>query len=419
MGRILAGRYGAVMAAAATLVTEMDLPVIDADVMVDRDEVQRQFEAARSAHWLAKMPLGYAVLRHDAITKVLRERRFHHLLRLTSGFREVDPRLLEGRRQSILTAEGDEHLRLRRLVSPAFTPRSADRLRDTMRSTMDGLVDAVASRGTVEAVVELCEPYPIPIICELLGAPKSDWQDFSRWAQGVLAGLDSDANDKVDAILTAREELDTYVRAMIARRRTDPGDDLLTDLIAANEDGDSLDDDELLTMVEAVLVAGVDTTRNQLGCALALFAQHPEQWAALADDPSLAPRAVEEVMRHLGAVRGTGRYADEDIEVDGVLFPKGTIVFTSFTSGNHDPELHTSPDTFEMTRTAPAPQLTFGSGIHFCLGAFLARAELQEALPLLARRLPNLALASEPTWKPPTAAIWGPDRLDLTFTPTR
>ncbi len=402
----------------ATLVSELDLPFIDADFLTDPDEARRQYNEAVQQNWLARIPMGYAVLRHEAITKVLRERRFHHLLRLMGDVRQLDPRLTENRRQNILTAEGDEHQRLRRLVSPAFTPKSAERLRPTMQATMNALIDHVADRGHVEAIEEICEPYPIPIICELLGAPKQDWQDFSRWAQDVLSGLDADANDKVDIIVTARDELDCYVRDLIARRRTEPEDDLLTDLIAANTDGDSLSDDELLTMVEAVLVAGVDTTRNQLGCALSLFADHPDQWTALADDPTLAPRAVEEVMRFQGAVRGTGRYADEDIEIDDVIFPKGTLVFPAFTSGNRDANVHEAPDTFDMKRESPVPQLTFGSGVHFCLGAFLARAELQEALPLLATRLPDLSLAEPATWKPPTAAIFGPERLQLNFTPT-
>jgi len=227
----------------ATLVSELDLPFIDADFLTDPDEARRQYNEAVQQNWLARIPMGYAVLRHEAITKVLRERRFHHLLRLMDDVRQLDPRLTENRRQNILTAEGDEHQRLRRLVSPAFTPKSADRLRPTMQATMNALIDHVADRGHVEAVEEICEPYPIPIICELLGAPKQDWQDFSRWAQDVLSGLDADANDKVDIIVTARDELDCYVRDLIARRRNEPEDDLLTDLIAANTDGDSLSDD--------------------------------------------------------------------------------------------------------------------------------------------------------------------------------
>jgi len=400
----------------AVLVSELDLPIIDGAALEDRDEAQRQMADARSHHWLAKLPIGYAVVRHDAITKVLRERRFHHLLRIINEVRQLDPRLTSDRGNSILTAEGDEHQRLRRLVSPAFTPKSADRLRPVMRATMNSLIDTVANDGHVEAVSQLCEPYPIPIICELLGAPKSDWEDFSRWAGDVLSVFDSDANNKVDAILTARTELDAYVGALIERRRDEPADDLLTDLIAANEDGETLNAQELLTMVEAVLVAGVDTTRNQLGCALATFATRPDQWARLADEPELAVLAVEESLRFLGAIRGTGRYASEEIELDGVIFPEGTIVVPNFTSGNHDPSVHDSPGEFDFAREAASQHLTFGSGIHHCLGAFLARAELQEALPILAKRLPNMALDGELVWKPPATAIWGPKSLPLSFT---
>ena len=400
------------------LVTELDLHEIDVDTMGDRDEAQRQMAVAREHHWLARLPMGYAVVGHEAITKVLPERRFHQLLRILSEVRGLDPRLSRDGRESILTAEGKEHQRLRRLVSPAFTPRSADRLRPIMRATIKELLDNVASSGRVEAIAELCDPYPIPIICELLGAPKSDWENFSRWAGDVLSIFDGDANDKVDTILKAREELDSYVTALIERRRDEPADDLLTDLIAAEQDGDRLDAEELLTMVEAVLVAGVDTTRNQLGCAPTLFATRPDDWAKLAEDPAMAPRALEETMRYLGAIRGTGRYASVEIELDGVIFPEGRIVLPSFTSGNRDPSVHENAGEFDMARDPSAPHLTFGSGIHHCLGAFLAKAELQEALPLLAKRLPDLALEGDVVWKPPTTAIWGPQELNLTFTPT-
>ena len=401
-----------------TTVHDLELAELPADLR-DTDEAVALLTAAREQHWLARTPIGYIALRHEAITKILRDRRMHQLVRLLAEMRDLDPRLRRDDRNSILTAEGDEHQRLRRLVSPAFTPRAADKLRPFMADTMNRLVDAIAANGTTEAVADLCEPYPIPIICELLGAPSEDWEDFSRWATDVLSILDSDANDKVERIVPAREALDAYVVELIARRRTEPADDLLTVLIQAEEEGDRLSETELITMVEAVLVAGVDTTRNQLGCALALFAQHPEQWRLLADDPSYAPKAVEETMRHLGAVRGTGRYASEDVVIDDVLFPEGTVVVTSFTTGNHDPIAFADPNTFDIGKdTTGTPQLTFGSGIHHCLGAFLARAELQEALPILARRLPDLELDGPVEWKPPAVAIWGPERLPLRFTPT-
>jgi cytochrome P450 len=168
-------------------------------------------------------------------------------------------------------------------------------------------------------------------------------------------------------------------------------------------------------LAEAVLMAGTDTTRNQLACSVALFSEHPEQWALLAAQPGLAARAVEETMRYLGAVRGTVRVASEDIEYRDVLFPAGTIVSVALTGANMDPEVFASPDVFDITSEREAVQLTFGSGIHFCMGAALARAELQEALPLLARRMPDLVRDGPIAWKPTTFGIWGPARLPVRF----
>jgi cytochrome P450 len=171
-------------------------------------------------------------------------------------------------------------------------------------------------------------------------------------------------------------------------------------------------------LAQAVLMAGTDTTRNQLACSVALFAEHPEQWALLAEHPELAPRAVEESMRYLGAVRGTARFASEDIVYRGVLFPAGTFVSTSLAGANHDPEAFDDPEVFDITKERGTAQMTFGAGIHHCMGAALARAELQEALPILAHRLHGLSIDGDVAWKPSTFGIWGPARLPLRFEPS-
>jgi cytochrome P450 len=398
-------------------VAELDLPVMDEAAMRGA-EPAAAFDELRAEHWLIRAPLGYLVPNHDDIVAILRDQRWHNAAALLPLLRGVTDERFVNARPSILSTEGDDHQRLRRLVGPAFTPRSADRLRPFMRSVLGELVDPIATAGRAELVHDVCEPYPIPIICELLGAPREDWQLFSRWAVDLLAVFDADMADKLDSIAAAQAELEDYTAQLIARRRAEPRDDLLSDLIAVEEEGDRLSMDELTSMANAVLVAGVDTTRNQLAIALALFAAHPDQWRLLAQEPGLAPHAVEECMRYSGAVRGTGRFASTDIEYRDVLFPQGTLVFPSLVGGNHDPSIWDDAARFDIRRERPVPQLTFGSGVHFCLGAFLARAELQEALPLLARRLPDLAIDGEVTWKPPTVAIWGPTRLPVTFTPT-
>lgn len=405
-----------------TPVHDLDLPSLDLTGVDDHRTALDLIERTQERSWIARTPLGYSILRYEDVVAVLRDKRFHQLARQLARLAGLDrdERFMARQRTSILTAEGDEHTRLRRLVAPAFSPRSADRLRPFMRQVVESLVDPVAPAGSCELVADVCEPYPIPIICELLGAPKEDWRLFSRWATDMLRILSVDLVADLPLIDRAREEMDAYVTELIEVRRSEPHDDLLTDLIAAEEAGDRLSHEELVIMVEAVLIGGTDTTRNQLACAMAVFAEHPDQWRLVAEHPELAPRAVEEAMRYLGAVRGTGRYASEDIVYRDVLFPEGTLVFPSLVGANHDGGAWSRPDTFDITREPapqPQPQLTFGSGIHYCLGAALARAELQEALPILARRMPGLTLEGPVVWKPLGTAIWGPERLPLRFEP--
>ena len=404
----------------ATLVTELSLPSTGLLTDQTREERQREFRDIAKQTWIARTEIGYSVLTHEAVLGILRDKRWHSATGLISQMRGItDEKFLSRRRVSILNAEGEVHVRLRRLVAPAFSPRSADRLRPFMRETIHSLVDAVAARGEAEVVRDICEPYPIPIICELLGAPKEDWQSFSVWATDVLRIFSDSVVQDLPIIMKAQDEINAYSRTLINERRTVPRDDLLTDLIRAESDGDKLSADELEMMVEAVIIGGTDTTRNQLGLALALFAEHPEQWKLLAQLPEIAPRAVEEVMRYSGAVGGTVRFASEDIEYNGVLFPKGTFVSVSLSTGNFDPNQFPTPEIFDITREPTGQQqLGFGAGIHYCLGASLARAELQESLTILSQRMPSLALNGPVEFKPTGVGIFGPSSLPVRFTAT-
>ena len=384
-----------------------------------RAERQEQLRSAAKESWIARNEIGYSVLNYESVMGVLRDKRWHSATGLVAQMQGIRDEDFGGRRRvSILNAEGDVHVRLRRLVAPAFSPRSADRLRPFMRDVINNLVDPIANKGEAEIVADICEPYPIPIICELLGAPKEDWQLFSRLATDILRIFSDNLIEILPTILAAQDEINAYTRGLIEQRRSVPLDDLLTDLIKSEEAGDKLTTDELEMMVEAVIVGGTDTTRNQLGLALAIFAEHPDQWEMLANDPTLAPRAVEEVMRYHGAVGGTIRFASEDIEYNGVLFPKGTFMSTSMATGNFDTAVFPTPEKFDITREPVGqPHLSFGAGIHYCLGASLARAELQEAFVLLAQRMPNLALNGPVEYKPTGVGIFGPSSLPVRFDP--
>jgi len=404
----------------ATLVAEIDCPEVEATRPEAGPEMRDAIAPLAEQHWIARTPIGYLLTRHDDCIAVLKDRRWHQATRLLRELNPVDNERFRSRqhRQSILTMEGEEHQRLRRLVASAFTPKAAGRLRPFMREVMNELIDPFAATGRCEFVKDVCEPYPIPIICELLGAPREDWEQFSRWATSIFKVFNLDVADFADEIVEAGEEIDAYVLDLIASRRGDPRDDLLSDLIAAEEEGDKLSPSELVMMVEAVILAGTDTTRNQLACALAAFADHPDQWAALGQDPTLAARATEESFRWLGAIRGTGRFASEDIEYRDVVFPAGTVVFPSFVGANHDPEAFACPHAFDITeeRTGSS-HLTLGFGDHYCLGANLARAEMQEALTVLSQRMPNMRIDGDITWKPDGVGIWGPAKMPLLFDP--
>ena len=402
----------------AVPVAEVEMPEIGLDA--DASEAQRRAAltdlAART--WIARTPLGYVITRHADVTAMLRDRRWFSAIGLIAQMQGVDdPEWNRRSGQNILGMEGDEHQRLRRLVGPAFTPKAAERLRPFMAEVINELADPLCARGHGDFVVEVCEPYPIPIVCELLGAPRDDWELFSRLATDIFRVFNGNLARDLQTIMAAQDEMGAYMSQLIAERRAEPRDDLLSDLIAAEEAGDRLTTEEMQSLANAVLLAGTDTTRNQLACAVELFARSPEQLRLLRDQPSLAPQAAEEVMRHFGAIRGTARYASENIAYRGVEFPSSTLIFPSFTAANHDESQFDQPLRFDITRRSSAPHMTFGSGIHYCLGAFLARAELQEALKVVAQRMPDLRLDGEVEWKPVSNGIWGPSTLPIRFTP--
>ena len=271
---------------------DLELPDYD-PTGLSREDRFALAAATRDRHWLARSPIGFAVLSHRDIVAILRDRRFHSALSLLPQIQGIEDASLEQRRPSILSMEGDEHARVRRLVAPAFTPAAANRLRPFMRAVITELLESVAPRGGCDFVEAVCDPYPIPIICELLGAPPEDWQLFSRWATDIFRIFNQNLAEDLPLIERASAELEEYVVALIERRRDEPGEDLLSALIAVEEAGDRLSTEELVMLAEAVLMAGTDTTRNQLACCVALFCDHPDQWAMLAKDPSLKNESWE------------------------------------------------------------------------------------------------------------------------------
>ncbi|MBI4936532.1 MAG: cytochrome P450 [Actinobacteria bacterium] len=397
--------------------TEAELPLLTPGMTTSAAETRRLFAETRATAPLAKGLFGPVAIHHRDVVDLLRDRRlrgpgmdFARMSGIPDG-----SRAWARQEQILLFMEGDDHHRLRRLVSKAFTPRAVESLRPFTRATIARLVDAVVDEGHCDAVPMLCDPFPIPVICALVGVDADRWEDMSRWASDILLSLRLDAGQFLDRIESAQAELDDFITELIERRRAAPGDDLLSNLVSVEEEGDRLSPSELLSVVAMMLVAGTDTTRNQLSTVIHTFAEHPEQWALLRERPELTANAVEEAIRWHPATEALPRFAVEDIEIGGHLVPAGSVVILMSMSANHDTTALPGADTFDITRTAPDGWhlLTFGGGIHYCLGANLARLELQEAVAELATRFSTLTLDGAATLHPPGSPIGGYSSLPI------
>jgi cytochrome P450 len=392
-----------------------DLPLLPVLSPEFQEDPHRVLRLARGQGPVGQDAFGLIALSYDAVRTVLRDRRFHTPPALGLATRGVTSGpLWDSAAGGILSLNGDEHHRLRRLVIRAFTPACAANLRAAMTEVITELTDSVSATGRCDIVADIAGPYPIPIICELLGAPRQDWQLFSTWADTIFKIFRLDVADHAPAIQRALDELGAYVDALVASRRDSLGEDLISTLIRAEEDGDRLTHDELQMLASAVLTAGTDTTRNQLAAAVEVFCDHPDQWALLAEHPELASQATEETMRHNPVIFGVLRIAVEDIDLAGVKVPAGTPVLACTTAANRDPSVYPDPDRFDITRQAPEPMLTFGGGMHYCLGVHLAKAELSVALAVLASRMPGLRRTGPAPWKP-LLGISGPITLPVQF----
>jgi len=398
-------------------VFDADLPTLAYGAEETPAQVYPRLQAAQRQAPVALGPFGPEVLSYHLVRAVLRDPRFQ----IPPGINLLAQGVSSGPlwdkvTNSLLCLEGDEHHRLRSLASKAFTPRATLRMHDTMVDVMNGLVDQVAHAGRCDVVTDLARPYPVPIICALLGAPREDWQRFSLWADDVFKAFSFtvDLAEIEPVVMRAWQELDDYVDEMVARRRHDLTDDLLSDFIRAEDDGDRLNAAELRMLAGGLLLAGTDTTRNQVAASVHVLCEHPEQWGLLGEPPELAMRAVEETMRHSPIACGTLRLVAEDAELNGYMFPAGTMVLVNTAAANRDPAVYDDPDRVDITREGAPPILTFGGGVHYCLGANLARREIAEALNVLATRMLNPRVGGPVRWKP-MVSLSGPKSLPIEF----
>jgi cytochrome P450 len=314
--------------------------------------------------------------------------------------RRVQPPFLElgegmERPRAMLFLDPPDHTRLRKLVSKAFTPRTVERLRPHVAELVHGMLDAVDPTG-FDLIAGLGYPLPVTVICELLGIPAEDQHLFGPWSSDASRMLDADLDPATTQRgLLAFMQLVNYLNAIFDERRAHPRDDLLSALLAAEEAGDKLSEEELRTTVVLLFVAGHETTTNLIGNGTVALLRQRDQWERLVADPSLAPGAVEEVLRFDGPVHVTARTATVETRIGDVVVEPGQGLVTLLAAANRDPARFPEPDRLDITRS-DSHHLTFSQGAHYCLGAALARLEGQEVFTALPQRLPDLHLTEEP-----------------------
>ncbi len=397
------------------LANDLELPAFDYTDPALRGDVYRDAMTGLEGHdgWLAAGPFGYIVLDREAGEFFLRSKNaVFPGLRIAELFGIDDGPLHEEIVNNIINVNGDDHRRLRNLVNPALAPRAVERYRPAMRRFLTRLLAQVPADGRCEFIEAFAKPYPSLVIADVMGVPLSDAPRLHHWSNMIQRQFDAPSLvSERERIERAVAEFYAYEDELIPSRRASPGDDLISALIGAEEAGDRLGDNELRNLILNILVGGVDTSQSQLAHAVRLLAEHPDQWAALREDPrGLALAAVDEAVRHEPITPFTARIVVSELEFRGIAFPAGSIVLISAWHANRD---GVEPDQFDITaRRSPARVLTFGAGIHYCVGANLARAEMQEALAFLAERVRAIALDGEPEFGTPSG-IYGIESLPV------
>lgn len=319
------------------------------------------------------------------------------------------PEELKPLRRNILSLDPPEHTRLRRLVQPAFTASTIEKLRPRIQAVTDGLLDGIEAQAAaagetapnrnMELISQFSYPLPVTVICEMLGIPEEDREQTQRWSENLLKPI---REEEAEEIGRGIGEFMAYLRTLFAQRRAEPQDDLITDLLQAEVEGDRLTEDEVLAMVFILFVAGHITTVNLIANGVYALLTNPAQMADLRAHPDLIENAVEEILRYYGpAETSTLRFAAQDFKIEGAAIERGSPILFLLASANHDPERFVDPEAFNISRADANRHIAFGKGIHACLGAPLARLEGQIAIASLVQRYPDLQLAvppSEITW---------------------
>ncbi len=384
----------------ATVPTGVELTALDERFRTDPYPVLEELRGAEPVH-NDEVLKRWVLTRHDDVDRVVNDRELSADPRkATNGtymslFRNELRTDDADYQPSILFLDPPDHTRLRGLINKAFTPRAVERMRTRIQEIVDELLDAVADQDSVDLMEAFAMPLPTIVIAEMLGVDSADQADFKRWSdESILSFNPLITDDERERANAAGMAMHEYLVRAVAERREEPGEDLISSTIAVEESGDQLTNDEIVTMTSLLLTAGNVTTTDLIGNGVLALLRHPSELQKLLDEPSLIKNAVEEMLRYDGPVVQTARITQSDTEIEGCPVGKGESILTSLASANHDPDVYPDPHKFDITRE-DTHHHAFGGGVHFCLGAPLARLEAEIGIGTLVQRFPKLRLADE------------------------
>jgi len=395
--------------------SDLDLPQIDLFDPAYSADPHSTYQAAREKSWLAQYQFGYLVLDHDAMRDFMRDDdRCREPNRDIVAMWGAEGTAFERFTSHQLVAmRGEEHKKMRDLVAPAFTPKAAAKHRDFMKEVLNDILDKV--EGQEVDFVDISTYYPITVMCRLIGVAPEDVTKFKDWLEPQEAAFGQDP-EMFALINDGLVNMYDYVTRLIEERRQ-PGehpDDLLQDLVDLAEEGDKLDDEQLRTLLILLLGAGFDTTKNQLNLIVKMLMDHPEELEKLREDPARVKPVIAESLRLRNAIGCIHRLPDVDIEYRDVVIPANTFLSFPITFNGWDEQHTSNPESFNVDRADGPPLIAFGQGIHMCLGQYLARGLLEEALPILARRISNPRLSGDVAYRSPMG-IWGYSSVPIAF----
>ena len=392
------------------------------EVQKDPYPLYKRLREEDPVHWSEALD-AWVLTRYDDVVAVLRDSRFSADRRgARNRYAQEAMAAAEehggpvARANTLLTSDPPDHTRMRLLISKAFLPRAVEKLRPHIQEITDELLDAVQEPGRLDILLDIAHPLPTIVIAELMGVSTGDRAQFKRWSDDIVATLGGGltAPNLLERAAQSGRELSDYFRDVIADRRREPKEDLVSVLVAATDQGDVLSEAQLVATCVVALIAGNETTRNLIGNGMLALLRNPDQLEKLWHDPSLVESAVEELLRYAGPVQCTSRVATEDVEIDGKAVEKGQVVFTMLAAANRDPAHFSDPEKLDITRK-DNHHVAFGSGIHSCLGQPLARLEAQIAFSTMARRIPNPRPASDELEWGPSFILRGLKSLPITF----